>query len=87
MRLSSRLLLLTAHRTVRRAERERRRQLERELSAYSSPVDLADFGAMLDRYPDGHVHELRSILGQQQQRRTEQRRPVAGLGSPLMPPG
>jgi hypothetical protein len=69
MTLSSRLVLLTAGVAVRRANRERRRVLERELAAYSSAADLADISAMVERYPDAQTGEVRSILAWQSMRR------------------
>ena len=42
--------------------RSRRSELERELGAYSTPAERRDLEAILDRYPDGDTHELRSIL-------------------------
>jgi hypothetical protein len=45
--------------------RSRRSELERELGAYSTPAERRDLEAILDRYPDGDTHELRSILAAQ----------------------
>jgi hypothetical protein len=47
------------------ADRERRRQLERELAAYSTPAQRFDLEATLDRYPDGMTLEIRDILARQ----------------------
>lgn len=44
------------------ADRKRRSDLERELAAYSTPGQLHDLEAALDRYPDGVTYELRDIL-------------------------
>lgn len=59
------ILGLRANRITRRAARERRRRLERELAAYDTPAQRADLFAMLDRYPDGTTCELRDILARQ----------------------
>jgi hypothetical protein len=49
---------------ARRAERAARNQLERELSAYTSQSDRDDLTAMLDRYDDDKVADVRRILDQ-----------------------
>ena len=43
----------------------RRRELERELAAYSTPDQRCDLEATLDRYPDSAAGELREILARQ----------------------
>jgi hypothetical protein len=43
----------------------RRRELERELAAYSTPDQRSDLEAILDRYPDSATGELREILARQ----------------------
>jgi hypothetical protein len=45
--------------------RTRRRALERELAAYSTPGQRSDLEATLDRYPDSATGELREILARQ----------------------
>ena len=40
----------------------RRRELERELAAYSTPDQRSDLEATFDRYPDSVTRELRDIL-------------------------
>jgi hypothetical protein len=40
----------------------RRRELERELAAYTTPGQRRDLEAILDRYPDSVTSELRDIL-------------------------
>jgi hypothetical protein len=40
----------------------RRRELERELAAYSTPDQRCDLEATFDRYPDNVTGELREIL-------------------------
>jgi hypothetical protein len=42
--------------------------LERELASYSSPSDLDDLHAILDRYSDQETAEIRRILAYQQSR-------------------
>jgi len=42
-----------------------RRELERELAAYSTPAQRRDLEAILDRYPDSVAGELRDILATQ----------------------
>ncbi len=42
-----------------------RRQLARELAAYSSRAQRGDLEATLDRYPDTITHDLRDILASQ----------------------
>jgi hypothetical protein len=39
--------------------------LQRELAAYSSPEDLNDLHAILDRYPDQETAGIRRILATQ----------------------
>lgn len=46
--------------------RSRRRALERELAAYSTPAQRRDLEATLDRYPDSATRELRDILAGQE---------------------
>ena len=64
-RLAARLILVCANRTTRRAARERRKTLERELGGYRTTAERDDLFATLDQYPDGMTHELREILSQQ----------------------
>ena len=47
------------------ADSPRRRELERELAAYSTPAQRCDLEATLDRYPDSATRELRDILARQ----------------------
>lgn len=65
MDIAAKVLVLRATFAVRRADRRRRQQLERELAAYSSPSDRLEIEAILDRYPPGQTCELREILAQQ----------------------
>jgi hypothetical protein len=46
----------------RRAARAARKSLERELASYTSPGDLNDLEAMLDRYSDEETADIRRIL-------------------------
>jgi hypothetical protein len=45
-----------------REARAERKQLERELASYTSQSDLADLGAILDRYSDEETADIRRIL-------------------------
>ena len=51
MSLSAHVLIARVTAVTRRTARERRKQLEHELSGYQTESDLIDFEAMLDRYP------------------------------------
>jgi len=51
-----------------REERAGRAQLERELASYSSPADLDDLHAILDRYSDRETADIRRILAAQRSR-------------------
>jgi hypothetical protein len=51
-----------------REERAERARLERELASYSSPADLDDLHAILDRYSDQETADIRRILAAQQVR-------------------
>jgi hypothetical protein len=44
------------------ADRKQRRELRRELAAYSTAAQRRDLEATLDRYPDTNTGELRDIL-------------------------
>ena len=46
---------------LRRENRRRRSVLRRELATYT-PGELLDLEAMIERYPLGQTHELRSML-------------------------
>ena len=50
---------------VPEAAGSRRRELERELATYSTPEQVRDLEAILDRYPDSVTCELRDILARQ----------------------
>ena len=63
--------LWTAVRTQLREsheERTERARLERELASYSSPADLDDLHAILDRYSDEETADIRRILAAQHSR-------------------
>lgn len=51
-----------------RDERAERAQLERELGTYTSPADLDDLYAILDRYSNQETAEIRRILAAQRGR-------------------
>ena len=51
------------------AERRRGPNLADELAGYTTPQELADIGAMLERYPDEETEEIRDILSAQAMRR------------------
>ena len=48
-----------------RDARAARAALERELASYSTPADLDDLHAILDRYSDEETAEIRRILAAQ----------------------
>ena len=45
-----------------RAARAARKTLERELAGYTSPSDLNDLDAILDRYSEDETSDIRRIL-------------------------
>src|SRR6478672_8271600 len=65
MTLAARIFVARAQAASRKAARKRRAELERELAGYATGPARCDFEAVLDRYPDGVTHELRSILSHQ----------------------
>jgi hypothetical protein len=78
MTLAARIIVARAQATSRKAARKRRAELERELAGYANGPDRCDFEAVLDRYPDGVTHELRSILASQYMAGQEVRFPAIG---------
>ena len=54
--------LRAARREDRRAARAARNCLERDLASYTSPSDLNDLDAILDRYSDKETADIRRIL-------------------------
>jgi hypothetical protein len=48
------------------------------MAGYANGADRCDFEAILDRYPDGVTHELRSILASQYMASQEVRFPASG---------
>ena len=74
MSLAERRLLYRAEAVTRKAARQRRLALERELADYCTPAQRRDLEATLDRYPDGVTYELREILSRQEQARQQARR-------------
>jgi hypothetical protein len=78
MTLAARIIVARAQATSRKAARKRRAELEREMAGYANGADRCDFEAILDRYPDGVTHELRSILACQYMASQEVRFPDIG---------
>ena len=54
--------LRASQREDRRAARAARTSLERDLASYTSPGDLNDLDAILDRYSDEDTADIRRIL-------------------------
>jgi hypothetical protein len=67
-------------RSTREARAERTR-LQNELASYTSPQDLNDLDAILDRYSDEETAGIRRILAVQRGRVSERE------GGPLVPAG
>ena len=65
MHMAAKVLVLRATFAVRRGERHRRRQLERELAGYATPAERLEIESILDRYPAWQTAELRAILARQ----------------------
>ena len=78
MSLAERRLLHRAKTITRRAARERRLALERELADYCTLSQCDDLEATLDQYPDGVTQELREILGRR--RMAQEARRIPGIG-------
>jgi hypothetical protein len=78
MTLAARIIVARAQATSRKAARKRRAELERELAGYANGADRCDFEAVLDRYPEGMTHELRSILARQYMASQDMRFPAIG---------
>ena len=47
---------------ARRAERASRKALERDLSSYTTPAELDELDAILGRYEDHEVADIRRII-------------------------
>jgi hypothetical protein len=62
---AARLFLIRAGRVKRRAARERRRRLERDLACFATGAERSDLLATCAYYPDGYTAELRDILVRQ----------------------
>jgi hypothetical protein len=58
----ARMLVMRSCRLVRAANRERRRRLRSELSAYTTRRELDDVYAVLARCSDAQTRELREVL-------------------------
>jgi hypothetical protein len=86
MRPGARLLVIRAVRVTRKAARQRRRalerELERELASYSTPAQRQDLEATFDRYPDAATQELRDILARQSMSGYPRAWPAAGSAGP-----
>ena len=78
MSLAARILIARAQVAGRKAARRRRAELERELADYAGCAGRGDFEAILDRYPRGTTHELRSILARQAMAAHESSFPASG---------
>jgi len=78
MTLAARILVARAQAASRKAARRRRAELNRELAGYAASAGRGDFEAILDRYPPGTTHELRSILARQAMTAYEDRCPAFG---------
>ena len=57
-----RACLRATRREDRRAARGARNSLERDLASYTSPGDLNDLDAILDRYSEEETADIRRIL-------------------------
>ena len=62
------ILGLRQHMQARREARFSRLTLERELSSYRSASDLDEWDAILSRYSDDEVAEIREILNRNRTR-------------------
>jgi hypothetical protein len=60
--LDARWLVWEAERRLRRAARDRRRQLVRELGDYRTPAQRDDLLAAIDRCPHQAREEIRALL-------------------------
>ncbi len=48
--------------SARRTARASRKSLERELASFTTPADLHELDAILERYPADEVAEIRHII-------------------------
>jgi hypothetical protein len=62
MDVRSRVLVWRTGLMLRRADHRRRSVLRRELASYSTPSELAELEAIVERYPAAQTRELRSFL-------------------------
>jgi hypothetical protein len=76
--VSARISISVTVRSLGRAWGGRDDRLEAELSQYSSPAELLDIGATLDRYADEDTVEIREILAGQA--RAGAARAIGGIG-------
>lgn len=70
-------ITIKTERAARRALAARRRQLESELAAYSTPAEIADLMAAADRTPEADSEMLRSVLNDNLSRYYARQRLVA----------
>ncbi len=68
MDVRARVLVWHAGLVLRRAARQRRRRLVRELSCYRTPAEVDDLYAAIERSPERQTQELRALLGAQRWR-------------------
>jgi hypothetical protein len=80
MRLRTRLLLLNAELATRRAARERRRNLHRDLACFTTTAERDDLFATLEAYPEPIAEEVRTILERQAAGDLRRHRRSAGFG-------
>jgi len=62
---AARLLLIRAGLVKRRAARQRRRRLERDLACFATEAERSDLLATCANFPDGYSAEIRDILVRQ----------------------
>lgn len=65
MNISKKLIFWQAVVIAQRAERARRRQLERDIAAYTSPADRMELDAILSRHTEEQSQEVQAILNRQ----------------------
>lgn len=65
MSWTERLVIWRAEYVLRRASRAERRQVEREMSAYTTQAQRDDLLATFDRYPDEVTQRYRDALHRQ----------------------
>jgi hypothetical protein len=63
--ISTKLVVFRAEALVRRADRARRRRLEREVAAFATPAERSELRAILGRHAVEQSQEVWSILNRQ----------------------